>query len=79
MTQFNYTNKTEKAYTQFIYSNRNVYMAIAQCSSLLHSPTGKLISTWAQVDPNDIICSQTFLCDQVGDNLIANIAWQLEV
>jgi hypothetical protein len=42
-------------------------------------PTGKLISTWAQVDPNDIIWSQTFLCDQVGDNLIPNIAWQLEV
>jgi hypothetical protein len=38
-----------------------------------HFPTGKLISTWAQVDPNDIIWSQTFLCDQVGDNLIPNI------
>jgi hypothetical protein len=42
-------------------------------------PTGKLISTWAQVETNDIIWSQTFLCDQVGDNFIPNIAWQLEV
>jgi hypothetical protein len=36
-------------------------------------PTGKLISTWAQVDPNELIWSQTFLWDQVGDNLIPNI------
>ena len=42
-------------------------------------PTGKLISTWAQVDPNDIIWSETFLCDQVVDNLKPNNAWQLEV
>jgi hypothetical protein len=37
------------------------------------TPTGKLISTWSQVDPNELIWSQTFLFDQVGDNLIPNI------
>jgi hypothetical protein len=36
-------------------------------------PTGNLISTWFQVDPNELIWSQTFLFDQVGDNLIPNI------
>jgi hypothetical protein len=46
----------EYTITQFIYSNRDVYIAIALCSSLLHSaiaiftsrlelPTGKLMST----------------------------------
>jgi hypothetical protein len=56
--------------TQFIYSNRDVYIAL---HSAIAIPTGKLISSWAQVDPNELIWSQTFLCDQVGDNLIPNI------